>query len=101
MTERDALLAAIPAELRTRDVCGVLDGMIESADYSATPMLVDAVRDAGGTEDHVLAVVRSLIYGVQKADAPRLWYADWLEERGEVERAEFIRVQMCGRVWSS
>jgi len=87
-------LAAIPAELRTRDVCGVLDGMIESGDYAATPILLDAIRDAGGTEDHVLAVVRSLIYGVQKADAPRLWYADWLEERGEVERAEFIRVQV-------
>jgi uncharacterized protein (TIGR02996 family) len=27
------------------------------------------------------------------ADAPRLVYADWLEERGKQERAEFIRVQ--------
>lgn len=27
-------------------------------------------------------------------DTPRLIYADWLEERGEVERAEFIRVQV-------
>ncbi|MFL5339251.1 MAG: TIGR02996 domain-containing protein [Gemmataceae bacterium] len=26
-------------------------------------------------------------------DAPRLVYADWLEERGETERAELIRVQ--------
>jgi uncharacterized protein (TIGR02996 family) len=26
-------------------------------------------------------------------DAPRLVFADWLEERGEVERAEFIRTQ--------
>jgi uncharacterized protein (TIGR02996 family) len=26
-------------------------------------------------------------------DLPRLVYADWLEEQGEVERAEFIRVQ--------
>src|SRR5690349_5167993 len=26
-------------------------------------------------------------------DAPRLAYADWLEERGDAERAEFIRVQ--------
>lgn len=92
MTERDALLAAIPAELRTRDVCGVLDGM--DSDCSTMPILLDAIRDTGGTEDHVLAVVRSMIYGVPKADAPRLWYADWLEERGEVERAEFIRVQV-------
>lgn len=27
-------------------------------------------------------------------DAPRLVYADWLEEHGEAERAEFIRVQI-------
>jgi uncharacterized protein (TIGR02996 family) len=27
-------------------------------------------------------------------DAPRLVYADWLEEHGEPERAEFIRVQI-------
>jgi uncharacterized protein (TIGR02996 family) len=27
-------------------------------------------------------------------DAPRLVYADWLEEHGEAERAEFIRVQV-------
>jgi uncharacterized protein (TIGR02996 family) len=27
------------------------------------------------------------------ADAPRLIYADWLEEQGHAERAEFIRVQ--------
>jgi uncharacterized protein (TIGR02996 family) len=29
-------------------------------------------------------------------DAPRLIYADWLEEHGQPERAEFIRVQ-CGK----
>src|SRR5262245_46230214 len=28
-------------------------------------------------------------------DGPRLVYADWLEERGEADRAEFIRLQ-CG-----
>src|SRR5262249_5399637 len=27
-------------------------------------------------------------------DAPRLVYADWLDEKGESERAEFIRVQV-------
>src|SRR5262245_37484275 len=27
-------------------------------------------------------------------DTPRLVYADWLEEQGEAERAEFIRVQI-------
>jgi uncharacterized protein (TIGR02996 family) len=28
-------------------------------------------------------------------DAPRLIYADWLDEQGECERAEFIRVQIA------
>src|SRR5262249_20860748 len=28
-------------------------------------------------------------------DAPRLIYADWLDEQGECERAEFIRVQVA------
>ena len=28
-------------------------------------------------------------------DAPRLIYADWLDEQGESERAEFIRVQIA------
>jgi uncharacterized protein (TIGR02996 family) len=27
-------------------------------------------------------------------DAPRLVYADWLEEHGDPERAEFIRAQI-------
>ncbi len=44
MTERDALLAAIPAELRTRDVCGVLDGMIESNDYAAASLALLSPR---------------------------------------------------------
>src|SRR5258707_15545247 len=29
-------------------------------------------------------------------DGPRLVYADWLEERGECARAEFIRLQCLG-----
>src|SRR5437763_6998841 len=28
-------------------------------------------------------------------DAPRLVYADWLDENGQPERAEFIRVQLA------
>src|SRR5262245_59686176 len=32
-------------------------------------------------------------------DLPRLAYADWLDERGEVARAEFIRLQLeLGRI---
>jgi len=87
-----SLLAHIPAELHTRDVVGVLNGM--DADCSTMPILLDAIRDAGGTEGHVLAMVRALIYGAKKADAPRLWYADWLDEAGEVERSAFIRCQV-------
>jgi uncharacterized protein (TIGR02996 family) len=32
-------------------------------------------------------------------DAPRLVYADWLEEHGDAERAEFIRVQIEAAHW--
>ncbi|HYT91149.1 MAG TPA: TIGR02996 domain-containing protein [Gemmataceae bacterium] len=28
-------------------------------------------------------------------DGPRLVYADWLEEHGDAERAEFIRIQIA------
>jgi len=34
------------------------------------------------------------IHDAPDDDAPRLVFADWLEENGEPERAEFIRVQM-------
>ena len=33
------------------------------------------------------------VHADPSADAPRLIYADWLDENGEPERAEFIRVQ--------
>src|SRR4051794_6643142 len=33
------------------------------------------------------------IIDAPEEDAPRLVYADWLEEHGQPERAEFIRVQ--------
>ena len=33
------------------------------------------------------------IRGEPNADTPRLVYADWLEENGRAERAEFIRLQ--------
>lgn len=92
MSDRDALLAHIPAELRTRDVVGVLSGM--DGDCSTMSILLDAIRDAGGTEDHVLAMVRALIYGAKKADTPRLIYADYLEESGEGQLGEFVRCQV-------
>lgn len=40
-------------------------------------------------EEAFLAAIREAV----EDDAPRLIYADWLDERGEGERAEFIRVQ--------
>jgi len=33
------------------------------------------------------------ILGAPTDDAPRLVYADWLDEHGESEHAEFIRLQ--------
>src|SRR5262245_38423147 len=41
------------------------------------------------TEDALLAAVLADFH----ADAPRLVYADWLDENGRPELAEFIRVQ--------
>src|SRR5262245_56576550 len=35
----------------------------------------------------------SAILDDPESDAPRLVYADWLDERGESDRAEFVRVQ--------
>ena len=39
---------------------------------------------------------RAFIHSIREApddDAPRLVYADWLEDNGDPQRAEFIRVQ--------
>jgi uncharacterized protein (TIGR02996 family) len=33
------------------------------------------------------------ILDVPDDDSPRLVYADWLEEQGQMDKAEFIRVQ--------
>ncbi len=35
------------------------------------------------------------IIGRPDDDGPRLAYADWLDERGDAARAEFIRVQIA------
>lgn len=39
------------------------------------------------------SLLRSILESPQD-DTPRLIYADWLEENGEAERAEFVRVQV-------
>src|SRR5579884_3454044 len=39
---------------------------------------------------------RAFIQAIQETpedDAPRLIYADWLEDHGDADRAEFIRIQ--------
>lgn len=41
---------------------------------------------------HVEAFIRA-VREAPSDDAPRLIYADWLEEQGQADRAEFIRVQ--------
>src|SRR6476619_208277 len=38
------------------------------------------------------ALVQAILHAPDD-DAPRLVYADWLEENGDADRAEFIRVQ--------
>jgi uncharacterized protein (TIGR02996 family) len=47
---------------------------------------------------HVMTHEEAFIRAIREApndDAPRLIYADWLEEHGQADRAEFIRLQ-CG-----
>lgn len=39
------------------------------------------------------ALLRSILEHPQE-DLPRLVYADWLDEAGEAERAEFLRCQV-------
>lgn len=46
--------------------------------------------DAAATHDGLM----SAILADPADDAPHLVFADWLEERGDVERAEFVRVQV-------
>ena len=46
---------------------------------------------------HEQAFLRAVIENPDD-DAPRLIYADWLDEQGQSERAEFIRVQVERRV---
>jgi uncharacterized protein (TIGR02996 family) len=47
------------------------------------------------------ALLRSILARPED-DAPRLVYADWLEENGQGERAEFVRVQirLASRDWT-
>jgi uncharacterized protein (TIGR02996 family) len=45
---------------------------------------------AGMTDDQALLAA---VLAAPDDDAPRLIYADWLDEHGQAERAEFIRVQ--------
>src|SRR5262245_11304094 len=41
------------------------------------------------------AALLAAVYADPHDDAPRLVYADWLDENGDPERAEFIRVQIA------
>jgi uncharacterized protein (TIGR02996 family) len=50
------------------------------------------LKDGNGVTDGE-ALIRSVLANPAD-DAPRLVYADWLEERGRAEDAEFIRVQI-------
>src|SRR5215471_3698309 len=47
-------------------------------------------------ERHAMSLHEAFLRSIIEApddDAPRLAYSDWLEEHGEPDRAEFIRVQ--------
>lgn len=49
--------------------------------------------------DEERAFIRGIAEAPEKDDVPRLAFADWLEERGRLERADFIRVQV-GRLYA-
>jgi uncharacterized protein (TIGR02996 family) len=46
------------------------------------------------------ALLTSILLNPEE-DTPRLVYADWLDENGEPERAEFVRVQIAHENWRS
>ena len=48
------------------------------------------------------ASLLAYVYQHPEDDSARLVYADWLEEHGDIERADFIRVQVeLAGVWES
>jgi uncharacterized protein (TIGR02996 family) len=49
------------------------------------------------TEDALLAAVRT----APDDDLPRLVYADWLDENGDADRAEYIRCQIAAVRWGA
>jgi uncharacterized protein (TIGR02996 family) len=51
-----------------------------------------ALRDESRTMTNRNSFIRSII-AAPEDDAPRLIYADWLDEHGEPERADFIRTE--------
>lgn len=87
MTDRDSI---IPEHLRTSTICAIFDGMAASGDWSRMPVFVDAMRDADASEDDLRNVAMGCVRAGRDHDAPRLVFADLIEER-EPERAAFIR----------
>src|SRR5207253_2059718 len=51
-----------------------------------------AVWQKAGDEDQQQALIRAVVENPDD-DLPRLVYADWLEEHGDPDRAEYIRLQ--------
>src|SRR5262249_34394250 len=58
------------------------------------PAALGVARDGAGRKDVMHERFLSDILAHPEDDAPRLVYADWLEENGQPERAEFIRLQI-------
>lgn len=53
MIDAGRLLLFFPEHLRTRDVGGLLRSMLDSGDWSQIPLLLDAMQDAGATEEEL------------------------------------------------
>jgi uncharacterized protein (TIGR02996 family) len=70
-----------------------IKGLIDSGNMvQVKPQWIDAVKELElnvGHEPFLRAIISN-----PADDGPRLVYADWLDERGQPERAEFIRLQI-------
>jgi uncharacterized protein (TIGR02996 family) len=76
-----------PIVIAAGDVIAIGDFVLSIADYDALEEIETV--DADPVELRLLASI------AQRDEASRLVYADWLEERGESLRAEFLRVQQA------
>src|SRR5947209_2285796 len=86
--ERRAKATRIPRYFRRANLhCKATAGRPESTRNASA-------RTVGGSEVNEEQALLTAIVAQPDEDTPRLVYADWIEEHGQPERAEFIRLQI-------